>query len=288
MRYVIRKSIKGGKADNLTPADLAEKYDIPLEEIRSRLEEGIKVEMEHTDKRSIAREIAMDHLSESAEYYSKLEEMEEELKTKKSIIEKVKYVFRKSKGEVKSGRIITRKELLNLANGQAEYDRNYNLQGRISWHGLNIAIENKKGSYRRGVDPYGKPWETYMNYDYGRIVGSKASDNEAVDVYIGPDDAAEYVYIVHQNDPFTGRYDEDKCMCGFPSKESAIEAYLSQYDRPDYLGEVSEMTIKDFKESLKEKYGEALYQSPILIKSRIISKKVDGKTKYYKVNGGVL
>jgi len=37
---------------------------------------GIKVEMEHTDDRDVAREIAMDHLSEDANYYTKLAKME--------------------------------------------------------------------------------------------------------------------------------------------------------------------------------------------------------------------
>ena len=120
-------------------------------------------------------------------------------------------------------------------------------------------------------DPDGKPWKTYMNFDYGRIGGSKATDSEGVDVYIGPDDTAEMVYVVHQQDPFTRKYDEDKAMCNFPSSESAIEGFLSQYDRPDFLGPVSEFIIKDFKEALKEKRGTALYRSPSTFKkSKII------------------
>jgi hypothetical protein len=41
-----------------------------------QVEKGIKVELEHTNDRSIAREIAYDHLTEDPIYYDKLEEME--------------------------------------------------------------------------------------------------------------------------------------------------------------------------------------------------------------------
>jgi len=149
-----------------------------------------------------------------------------------------------------------------ITNPNADYDRNYKLQGYRSCHGFNIAIENKKGTYRKGKDPDGKTWKTYMNFDYGRIVGTKATDSEAVDAYIGPDDTAERIYVVHQQDPFKKCYDEDKILFFFPSKESAIEGFLSQYDRPDFLGPVSEFTIPEFKSALKERRGTMLYNSP--------------------------
>ena len=47
--------------------------------IEKELEIGIGIEMEHTDDKDKAREIAMDHLMESSKYYDKLEEMEEEM-----------------------------------------------------------------------------------------------------------------------------------------------------------------------------------------------------------------
>ncbi len=168
------------------------------------------------------------------------------------------------------------RELKQLVDPPAEYDRKYKLQGHTNWHGLKIAIENKKGTYRTGTAQNGKKWKTLMDYDYGRICGTKATDSEAVDIFVGPDDTADMVYVVHQVDPLNGgRYDEDKCLINFPSRESAIIGYQNQYDRPDYLGKVSEFTIPQFKEALKEKKGTMLYRSPIMVKSRII---VRGKT----------
>jgi len=43
-----------------------------------QLEMGIKVEMEHTDDPKIAEKIAIDHLSEISDYYTRLNKMESE------------------------------------------------------------------------------------------------------------------------------------------------------------------------------------------------------------------
>ncbi|MGL4982248.1 MAG: phage minor head protein [Treponemataceae bacterium] len=127
------------------------------------------------------------------------------------------------------------------------------LQGRKVFAGLNISIENKKGSTRRGVDENGKKWATKMNYDYGYIRGSIGVDGDHVDCYLGGNENAEYVYIVHQNNPYTGKYDEDKCMIGFDSIQDAKDAFLSQYDNKDFLGDVSIVPISIFKEKVVEK-----------------------------------
>ena len=43
----------------------------------AQLAKGIRVEMEHTNSRTIAKEIAMDHLVENSKYYDKLEKIED-------------------------------------------------------------------------------------------------------------------------------------------------------------------------------------------------------------------
>lgn len=54
--------ITGGLADKKKPSD----FD------QSELKMGIKIEMEHTNDGNVAREIAMDHLTEDPKYYTKL------------------------------------------------------------------------------------------------------------------------------------------------------------------------------------------------------------------------
>ena len=46
------------------------------EEMQSKIERGIHVEMEHTGDRQVAEKIARDHLAEDDDYYEKLAKME--------------------------------------------------------------------------------------------------------------------------------------------------------------------------------------------------------------------
>lgn len=61
-----KDQMKGGLADDAQPED----FD------QEELTKGIKVELEHTDDEDIAREIAMDHLTEDPKYYTKLATIE--------------------------------------------------------------------------------------------------------------------------------------------------------------------------------------------------------------------
>lgn len=61
------EKIPGGLASGKKPKDFDSK----------QLKMGIKVEMEHTKNRKVAREIAMDHLTEDSKYYTHLKEMED-------------------------------------------------------------------------------------------------------------------------------------------------------------------------------------------------------------------
>jgi hypothetical protein len=89
--YKIKEEIlKGGLSDNKTLLDIAkkhvntkskgstsnEKIKDMHEKLKSQLNKGIKVEMEHTTNKNKAKEIAMDHLSENPDYYTKLKKIE--------------------------------------------------------------------------------------------------------------------------------------------------------------------------------------------------------------------
>ena len=68
----LKNKIPGGLADKKDPSN----YD------PEQLRRGIEVELEHTDDREIAQEIAMDHLEEFPTYYTALDNMEKGLKKK--------------------------------------------------------------------------------------------------------------------------------------------------------------------------------------------------------------
>jgi hypothetical protein len=52
---------------------IAEEHGVDPEQIRSEFEMGVEEEMEHAEEELIAQEIALDHLVEDPEYYTKLE-----------------------------------------------------------------------------------------------------------------------------------------------------------------------------------------------------------------------
>jgi shikimate kinase len=66
-----------------SPKEIAKKHGVDLKVIEKQLEMGIEVEMEHTDDKKIAREIALDHLNELPDYYSRLKKVEESWASKK-------------------------------------------------------------------------------------------------------------------------------------------------------------------------------------------------------------
>jgi hypothetical protein len=78
-------------------------------------------------------------------------------------------------------------------------------------------------------------------------------DKDHLDAYVGPSPESEIVYIVNQNDPVTGDFDEQKVMLGFNSEAEAKAAYLKQYDRPGFLGDIVKMDIDTFKEEAFDK-----------------------------------
>jgi rubrerythrin len=63
------------QAKDRIPGELADKKS-PEDFDKGQLEKGIKVELEHTNNKSIAKEIAMDHLTEDPKYYDKLKKIE--------------------------------------------------------------------------------------------------------------------------------------------------------------------------------------------------------------------
>jgi hypothetical protein len=190
----------------------------------TELQKGISIEMEHTDDAGAAKQIVLDHLVEDPKYYSKL-----------TTIENVK---------------IIKKNSLTYSG--------HKLQGRTTFQDFEISIEQRKGSVRTGTDPDGKKWRTKFKYPYGYIKGTVGVDKDHVDCYIGGNEDAENAYIIHQNKPTTGRYDEDKIMLGFDSPEKAKKAYEDHYDKPGFFGDMRTVPMDQLGDLLERRKGKKL------------------------------
>ena len=63
--------LKGGKADNKTLEQIAQKHSVDISSIEEQFEKGLKVESEHTTDKEEQSEIVKDHLMQDAQYYDK-------------------------------------------------------------------------------------------------------------------------------------------------------------------------------------------------------------------------
>lgn len=120
-------------------------------------------------------------------------------------------------------------------------------KGHIKVDGMNITIEQPKGSIRRGKDASGKEWESEMHNTYGYIRGTEGVDGDHIDIFLSDNPNEGNVFVVDQVNK-DGSFDEHKVMYGFADKESAREAYLSNYeDGWQGLGNITEVSKEEFK-----------------------------------------
>jgi hypothetical protein len=141
---------------------------------------------------------------------------------------------------------------------------NHEIKRRTTFQGMSIAVETDKGQERHWRDPAtGTSGTTKMRYPYGYFEGTKRSglsgDGMALDVFVGPVDDAENVYVVHQmKGPSFTQEDELKVMLGFETEKQARASYLSHYNDERFLGTIDTMTLAAFKEKYIEPFAKAL------------------------------
>ncbi|WP_046971158.1 PLxRFG domain-containing protein [Dyella japonica] len=125
-------------------------------------------------------------------------------------------------------------------------------KGHVSLHGMDISIENPRGSTRSGVSADGKSWSHEMSDHYGYIKRTEGADGDHVDAYIGPKPESEHVFVVDQTDQKSGGFDEHKVMLGYDSQDEAVAAYKKNFDPGWKVGPVHAMDVAQFKNWLKE------------------------------------
>lgn len=126
-------------------------------------------------------------------------------------------------------------------------------KGHVKVHGLDISIENPRGSYRSGIAD-GKPWKSRLPAHYGYLRKTEGGDGDHVDVYLGPHVKAPNIYVIDQHNLKGREFDEHKCFIGFGSAKQAENAYhraFSDGKGSDRIGHVETMTVDDFKDWLK-------------------------------------
>ncbi|TLP68252.1 hypothetical protein FEA48_30840 [Pseudomonas nitroreducens] len=135
---------------------------------------------------------------------------------------------------------------------QAQIEAGNYRKGHVRFQGLDISIENPRGSERSGTRPDGSEWRHNMSDHYGYIRRTEGADGEQVDVYLGPDENSQRAFVVDQVNQQDGSFDEHKVMLGYPDRVAAIKAYRSNFDAGWKVGPVTEMPMARFKEWLKD------------------------------------
>ena len=128
-------------------------------------------------------------------------------------------------------------------------------KGHLSLHGLDIAIENPRGSERKGTDSDGETWSVTMKNHYGYIKKTEGADGDHVDVFVNEKvvDKNVPVFVVNQVDPKTKEFDEHKVMMGFASEPDARKGYLENYASGwKGIGSIKKFTVDEFKTWLSE------------------------------------
>ena len=166
---------------------------------------------------------------------------ETEPKPKKTILEE-------AQDTVESAEIDAAAQEANTEPTEAQKEAGNYKKGHTIIQGLNISIEQPKGSTRSGKDPNGKKWTVKMNNHYGYIRGTQGKDKDHIDVFIGDSPTSKKVFVVDQVGR-DGSFDEHKVMIGFDSLEEARAAYLSNYEEGwQGLGAITETSMDGFKE----------------------------------------
>ena len=110
--------------------------------------------------------------------------------------------------------------------------------------GFDLTIETVKDGERKGTDKDGNEWSVKMPYDYGKIKRTEGADGDAVDIGIGDDHETKKAFILDQNDPETGEFDEHKTFVAMSSKEEVLEKYRKSFsDGKDRVASINETTV---------------------------------------------
>jgi len=130
----------------------------------------------------------------------------------------------------------------------------HKLAGKIEFRGLPISLEHKAGDVRRWYDAHEKrEGFTTQVFPYGYIRGTEGLDDEHIDVYIGPDETARYVYVIDQmKGPTFEKLDEQKVMLGFPTAKAAKAAYMVHFDKPGFFGGLVRIPFAAFAAHVQE------------------------------------
>jgi hypothetical protein len=101
--------------------------------------------------------------------------------------------------------------------------------GKVRISGLDVSIENPRGSIRRSKADATEPWEVEMPAHYGYIRGTKGADGDHVDLFVGAQGDNGRFWVINQKTPDGEAFDEHKVITGVGSEAEAVEIYKASF-----------------------------------------------------------
>ena len=156
--------------------------------------------------------------------------------------------FEPDKYERRSSRLLSEAAAgTHTSPSQAQIEAGNYPKGIFLWRGLEIAIENPKGSTRTKTSPSsGRTWSRKMASHYGYFRRTTASDGDQLDVFIGNHPDSDFVLVIKQVDK-NGKFDEFKVVIGCINRKQAKKLYLANYPKGWKCGQAAGMTVEVFK-----------------------------------------
>lgn len=288
----VDESLKENLSKDMTIEDIAKKHNVSADVIRAQVDIGKEVEKEHTDDEKKAERIALDHLFEMPDYYTRLKKMEKGA-IKEDTVKQGNYWVNKGKegthGKFKTKKAADAQRRAMFAQGFKE-----SLKEDVNKSDLAKFIEKAvKDLQDSGTATcFYKLGKSANGTDIYYVIGHDSADNYSVEKYDATDISGKYVVVgkVAVNiDDLQSDYDFDWYM---PYEEDGdvwdTETVLSIEDGKngefrakeviDEFNKIKELNItdeavivdKEVDESLKEDWYHVEYTSganPYIAKS---------------------
>jgi hypothetical protein len=169
----------------------------------------------------------------------------------------------KERARASGGRVIASN--INHEPSEAQKKAGNYAKDHVHVHGLDITIENAKGSTRSGRGHNGKEWKSTLPSHYGYIKRTEGADKDHLDIYLGPHIRSDKVYVVNQINADTGKFDEHKIFLGFRNLKHALETYEKAFSDGKGLQRVGSVVPTDIKQ-LKEWLKKGKTKEPFVIR----------------------
>ena len=124
----------------------------------------------------------------------------------------------------------------------------YPFVGSLTWRGLTIDVETRRGERRRGKGWVSPPLPAH----YGEVRGTVGRDDDPVDVFVGEHPDAPKVFVIRSKFPGKKAVDETKSMLGFRTMREALAAFRGSYSMPGFYHSCTAFPADEWVERVLE------------------------------------